>query len=458
MKEVVVSKGSSKMDKKESKDSKKDKKKKIEESESESDSSSEDSASESEQSVDASSDEESVSENESASASESEGSSSSEEESDAESASDGESASEKESASDSSDSSDSSASESEEEAPAAKNLKKVSKTKTVKEQDSSDESDSEVDSDASEEESDKSASSEEDSEEEDSEEEGSEEEEDVEMEPIKTSEVEKSSKRKATETVDAKKIKTENSNVSRTIFVGNLSWNVDKDWLYEEFKQFGEIKDARVVTDRNTGKSKGVGYVEFSTEEEATAVMNCGGKEVDGRQVKLDYAKNKEDVAFKSKSEEPSSPVSDTLFIGNLSFNTVEDTLYSAFEKYGTIVSVRIPTDKETGQSKGFGYVQYEDPQCAQKAIEMNGADVDGRKLRLDFSTGKPKNEFGASGGSGFRGGRGGFRGGDRGGRGRGGGDRGGRGGFRGGRDAGPMRRAPQGAQQFSGKKIIFDE
>ena len=111
------------------------------------------------------------------------------------------------------------------------------------------------------------------------------------------------------------------------------------------------------------------------------------------------------------------------LFVGNLSFNTTEEALMAAFQEFGEVVEARLMTERETGRSRGFGFVEMATPEAAAKAIEeMNGALLDGRPLRVNEAEKRPER---GGGGGGFRGGGGGGRGGDRGG-GRGG-DRGGR-------------------------------
>ena len=105
------------------------------------------------------------------------------------------------------------------------------------------------------------------------------------------------------------------------------------------------------------------------------------------------------------------------LYVGNLSFHTTEDQLRDLFTPYGQIDSVSLVTDRGTGQSRGFGFVEVADNAAADKAIaELNGRDVDGRNLTVNEA--RPREERGGGGG---RGGRGGDRGG-RGGRGGGGG------------------------------------
>ena len=100
------------------------------------------------------------------------------------------------------------------------------------------------------------------------------------------------------------------------------------------------------------------------------------------------------------------------LYVGNLSFHTTEDQLRGLFAPYGQIDSVSLVTDRDTGQSRGFCFVEVADDAAAERAIgELNGQDVDGRTLNVNEA--RPREERGPRRGPG--GGRGGF-GGNRGG------------------------------------------
>ncbi|XP_051265838.1 cold inducible RNA binding protein a isoform X1 [Dicentrarchus labrax] len=93
------------------------------------------------------------------------------------------------------------------------------------------------------------------------------------------------------------------------------------------------------------------------------------------------------------------------LFIGGLSFETNEESLAAAFGKYGTIEKVDVIRDKETGRSRGFGFVKYDNAEDAKDAMTaMNGKSLDGRAIRVDEAGkgGRTRGGFG----SGQRGGR----------------------------------------------------
>lgn len=139
------------------------------------------------------------------------------------------------------------------------------------------------------------------------------------------------------------------------------------------------------------------------------------------------------------------------IYVGNLPFSTNDDALRALFEEFGTVTDAKVISDRETGRSRGFGFVEMNDADGAAAIAAMNGKPIDGRPLAVNearerqgggggrggFGGGGGRGGFGAGGGRGNGGGGGGFGGG--GGGGGGSGDSG-RGGGRGGRGDRPMR------------------
>ncbi|XP_059678590.1 nucleolin [Gavia stellata] len=235
---------------------------------------------------------------------------------------------------------------------------------------------------------------------------------------------------------------------SKTLIVNNLSYAASEETLQELFKKASSIK----MPQTNQGRPKGYAFVEFPTTEDAKEALNsCNNTEIEGRAIRLEFSSpawQKGNMNARGGFNQQSK----TLFVRGLSEDTTEETLRESFE--GSI-SARIVTDRDTGSSKGFGFVDFSSPEDAKAAKEaMEDGEIDGNKVILDFA--KPKGEFqrggGFGGGFGGRGGRGGGRGGRGGFGGRGGGRGfGGRGGgFRGGRGGG-------GDHKPQGKKIKFE-
>src|SRR5579872_4657190 len=107
------------------------------------------------------------------------------------------------------------------------------------------------------------------------------------------------------------------------------------------------------------------------------------------------------------------------IFVGNLSYQTSQDELHAAFAQYGSVERVNIVTDRDTGQPRGFAFVEMTERRDAETAIaQLNGAEMNGRAINVNEARPKPA----GGGGGGFGGGRGRGGGGGRGGSGGGGG------------------------------------
>uniref|UniRef100_H9G4M1 Nucleolin n=1 Tax=Anolis carolinensis TaxID=28377 RepID=H9G4M1_ANOCA len=214
---------------------------------------------------------------------------------------------------------------------------------------------------------------------------------------------------------------------SKTLVVNNLSYDATEESLQEVFEKASAIR----IPQNNQGRPKGFAFVDFATAEDAKEAMNsCNNTEIEGRAIRLEFSTQ----GGQNRNQEQSK----TLFVKGLSEDTTEETLRESFD--GS-VGARIVTDRETGSSKGFGFVDFSSAEDAKAAKEaMEDGEIDGNKVTLDFAKPKGDGQRGGGGGGFGRGGRG------------GGGRGGGRGGFgRGGRGGG-------GDHKPQGKKIKFDD
>jgi RNA recognition motif-containing protein len=102
------------------------------------------------------------------------------------------------------------------------------------------------------------------------------------------------------------------------------------------------------------------------------------------------------------------------IYVGNLPFSATEDDVRSLFSQHGTVESVALPNDRETGRPRGFGFVEMSSADAERAIAAVNGQNLGGRALRVNEAQDKPR----TGGGGGFRGGSGGggFRGGNGGG------------------------------------------
>jgi RNA recognition motif-containing protein len=95
------------------------------------------------------------------------------------------------------------------------------------------------------------------------------------------------------------------------------------------------------------------------------------------------------------------------LFIGSLAYATTDDTMKAFFEAIGPVVSARVITDRDSGRSKGFGFVEFENDDDNQKAVDqLNGKELDGRAINVSLARPKedrPRTNGGGGGGDSFR-------------------------------------------------------
>ena len=93
--------------------------------------------------------------------------------------------------------------------------------------------------------------------------------------------------------------------------------------------------------------------------------------------------------------------MSSKLFVGGLPWAVDSARLEEVFSEFGEIVEAKVIVDRETGRSRGFGFVTYSTPEAAQDALALDGQDVDGRRVRVDLARERPRDGGGGGGGGG---------------------------------------------------------
>lgn len=138
------------------------------------------------------------------------------------------------------------------------------------------------------------------------------------------------------------------------MFVGNLSWKVDDATLFAEFEGSSGCTNARIITSKDDGRPRGFGYVDFDSAENAKAAMEAKqGGFLDGRDMRIDLSGSKPKNDFKDRANDRSkqfndelSPESETVFVGNLSFNVDEESVSAFFNDVANVKSLRLPTEQ----------------------------------------------------------------------------------------------------------------
>jgi nucleolar protein 4 len=179
-----------------------------------------------------------------------------------------------------------------------------------------------------------------------------------------------------------------------TLFIRSLPADTTNDTLADHFSQTFPIKHSVVVTDKDTGKCKGYGFVTFADHEDARrALEEFNGSTFQNSKIKVDYAERRqreEGGPVKPGRAQKEPPQSSKLIVRNLpwSINSTE-TLTKLFLSFGKINQAIVPKDHE-GKLKGFGIVMLRGRKNAEHALEkLNGKEVDGRTLAVDWAADK---------------------------------------------------------------------
>ncbi|KAJ8258992.1 hypothetical protein COCON_G00180040 [Conger conger] len=208
----------------------------------------------------------------------------------------------------------------------------------------------------------------------------------------------------------------------RKLFIGGLSFETTDESLRAHFEQWGVLTDCVVMRDPNTKRSRGFGFVTYSSVNEVDAAMEARPHKVDGRVVEPKRAVSRED------SCRPGAHMTvKKIFVGGIKEDTEEHHLRDYFDQFGKIEVIEIMTDRASGKKRGFAFVTFDDHDSVdriviQKYHTVNGHNCEVRKaLSKQEMTSAGMNMRGRGGGGAGNFGRGGGYGGGFGGRGGGG-------------------------------------
>jgi nucleolin len=186
------------------------------------------------------------------------------------------------------------------------------------------------------------------------------------------------------------------------LYVGNLPWTCDSAQLAEICQDIGVVEAVEVIYDQESGRSRGFAFVTMASEADAQAVINAlDGNDMGGRPLRVNYpqprgdrprferSERSERGAFGGERRREDNP--NKLFVGNLTWGCDDGALHQLFSDYGRVVDAKVVYDRETGRSRGFGFVTLENASEVNSAIKkLDGADFDGRQLRVNLAGDKP--------------------------------------------------------------------
>ncbi|XWS60636.1 hypothetical protein CRYUN_Cryun07bG0052400 [Craigia yunnanensis] len=161
------------------------------------------------------------------------------------------------------------------------------------------------------------------------------------------------------------------------LFVGNLPFSVDSAQLVGLFGSAGNVEMVKVIYDKITRRNKGFAFVITIEEVEAVA-QQVNGYELEGR------ARGSTTIGASTR-----------VYVGNLSWDVDDLALETLFSEQGKVVEVKVVYNKESGRSRGFGFVIYNSVEAVDSAIKsLNGFDLDGRPIRVSAAESRPRRQL----------------------------------------------------------------
>lgn len=183
----------------------------------------------------------------------------------------------------------------------------------------------------------------------------------------------------------------------RKIFVRNLPYTTTDASLRAVFEAYGPVSEAVVIQDKMKGQSKGFGFVTYETTASANACLMEPTKTVDGRQAFINLAAKKENAAAGGVGSAVGASAGGAggsteditlrkLFVRSLSYDTTSQDVHEYFKQYGEVAEAVVLTNRDTGTSKGYGFVTMATTAGAQCALQETTKQLAGRTIYVKLA------------------------------------------------------------------------
>ncbi|ERN18541.1 hypothetical protein AMTRI_Chr12g238820 [Amborella trichopoda] len=182
------------------------------------------------------------------------------------------------------------------------------------------------------------------------------------------------------------------------LFVGGISWETNEEILKDHFKQYGEVLDAVIMRDRNTGSARGFGFVVFSDSNVADKALQekhvIAGRTVEvkkavprGEQQNSALNKNNNNSGTNSNNNGTTNSTSQfrtkKIFVGGLSANLTENEFRSYFEKFGRITDVVVMYDSATHRPRGFGFITFDSEDAVENVMQESFHHLNNKRVEV---------------------------------------------------------------------------
>lgn len=169
------------------------------------------------------------------------------------------------------------------------------------------------------------------------------------------------------------------------IYVGNISFETTQEELMELFEKYGPVEDCYLPVDMRTGYKRGFAFMRMLDEEQAQAAIDgLNDFTLRGRAIEVNVSLPRGVAPPRRNRQQRSYDPRTKIYIGNLPFDTTGDSLSEVFMDYGEVLDCYLPTDINTGRSRGFGFITMSKEDAAQAVDELDGINFGGRTLRIN--------------------------------------------------------------------------
>jgi len=165
----------------------------------------------------------------------------------------------------------------------------------------------------------------------------------------------------------------------KKLYVGNIPFTSTEEDIKEFFAEFGDVKEVFIPTDQSTGEGRGFSFVTMAEEDANKAMEATNGAEFGGRFLVVN-----EPLPPGKKAPTRNRTGRTKLYVGNLAYSTLPETLEELFGEFGEVLDCYLPEDPGTGGSRGFGFVTMMREDAENAILELDQCEVDGRVIRVN--------------------------------------------------------------------------